>query len=204
MKNNGEYEIFLRAFEPDDYILINKWRNDRDVTKLTGGVQRYVSSEMEKQWVHEKMLNNTADIYLAVCLNDSTKQMIGYTSLGHIDYVNRSIMGTGTVIGDRQYRDGISLIEVYLLIMSYVFDTLNMNRLSASCLEEHVVASSYLKIMLFNKEGLERQAIYKQGAYHDKELYAILRDDYYQYVTNGQYELKNIIRRFKSLSNNKK
>ncbi len=62
--------IFFRAFEDGDYLIINKWRNDPQLQALTGGVFRYVSSEMEREWVHRKMLDNTQDHYLAICLND--------------------------------------------------------------------------------------------------------------------------------------
>jgi RimJ/RimL family protein N-acetyltransferase len=72
-----KYSIFLRAFESGDYLLINKWRNDPDVQRMTGGLIKFVSSEMEKEWVHNKMLNNSKDIYLAICLNDESQKMIG-------------------------------------------------------------------------------------------------------------------------------
>ncbi len=40
--------VYLRAFEPDDYRLINKWRNDPEINKYLGGNTFLVSSEREK------------------------------------------------------------------------------------------------------------------------------------------------------------
>lgn len=50
MDNN---KIFLRGFELEDYILINKWRNDPEIQNLLSGNFRYVSSEIEKEWVKQ-------------------------------------------------------------------------------------------------------------------------------------------------------
>ena len=38
-------KVYLRALELDDYILINKWRNDPDLSKYLGGNFFFVSSE---------------------------------------------------------------------------------------------------------------------------------------------------------------
>ena len=77
MDNN---KIFLRGFELEDYILINKWRNDPEIQNLLSGNFRYVSSEIEKEWVKQKMMNNTKELYLAICLAEGGCEMIGYTS----------------------------------------------------------------------------------------------------------------------------
>ena len=63
---------------------------------------------MEKEWVRQKMMSNTKEIYLAVCLNDDSRRMVGYTSVNDIDYVNRSARG------------GLSLIHI-LLCSCYYF-----------------------------------------------------------------------------------
>ena len=84
MDNN---KIFLRGFELEDYILINKWRNDPEIQNLLSGNFRYVSSEIEKEWVKQKMMNNTKELYLAICLAEGGCEMIGYTSINNIDYI---------------------------------------------------------------------------------------------------------------------
>ena len=133
----SNYSVFLRAFELEDYLLINKWRNDFEIQKLTCGTFRYVSSEMEKTWVQDKIMNNNHNIYWAICLNDEAKTMIGYTSINNIDYVNRSVHGGGIVIGERSLSSGNILIDVFLLKFDYIFNHLNLNRYTASCLESH-------------------------------------------------------------------
>ena len=188
--------VFFRAFEENDHLLINKWRNDSELQAMTGGVFRYVSLEIERNWVKEKSLNNRTEIYLAVCLNDDSKKMIGYLSFNKLDYINRSAECGGLLIGDKEYRDGMIWVECYLFIMSYAFEYLNMNRLYGVCLNDHKLTMTMnLSIMFWTFEGLNKQALYKGGKYHDFAMLAILREDYLQHKLQGDYEMSSILRR---------
>lgn len=188
--------VYFRAFEENDYILINKWRNDRKLQTMTGGNFRYVSLEIEKNWVKEKILNNRTEIYLAICLNDDSRKMIGYLSFNKIDYLNRSAECGGLIIGDKDCRDGMIWIECYLFIMSYAFDVLNLNRLYGVALNEHKLTMTMnLSIMFWTLEGLCKQAVYKGGKYHDLAMLAILRGDYLQHRMQGDYEIDAILKR---------
>ncbi len=190
----GNNKIFLRSFELDDHILINQWRNDPEMQKLVSGNFRYVSLEMEKEWVRQKMMSNTKEIYLAVCLNDDSRRMVGYTSVNDIDYVNRSARGGGVVIGDKQYRDGEIRHEVGVLIRELVFDHLNMNRFTAACLAEHKTSRIMIEAYGFQLEGIRRQAVYKNGIYHDQLMFSLLREEYYRLMEEGQYTLRAFAR----------
>ena len=43
----------------------------------------------------------------------------------------------------------------------------------------------------FQLEGLKRQAVYKNGVYHDQLIFSLLRDDYYRLLKEGRYTLIN-------------
>lgn len=195
MIHKKDFSVYLRAFEPDDYLLINKWRNDVEMQKLTCGPIRYVSTEMEKAWVHDKMMNNRTDIYLAICVNDDTGKMIGYTSLNDIDYINRSVCGGGIVIGDNDYRDGQALADATYMKLDYVFNELNMNRYYAKCLSEHIMSKSLMESFFFEYEGVERQAVYKCGKYHDVCRYSLLSNNFNEQFLIGNYEPNIIYKR---------
>lgn len=194
--------VFLRAFELEDYLLINEWRNDISIQKMTGGDFRYVSSEMEKEWVRERIMNNHTDIYLAICTNDVNRKMIGYVSINNINHLHRTADGGGIVIGDILYRDGFSLIEAFLLVLSHVFDNLNINRYTGACLLEHSNSRLMMEMLGFQMEGVKRQAVYKNGVYHDMIVFSILREEYYSLLKNGEYDQKKIIQRMKYIKAN--
>lgn len=189
--------IFFRAFEPNDYILINEWRNCPEIQKLTSGTFRYVSSEREKEWVLSKIKNDSEDIYWAICLNDESKKLIGYTSINQIDLIHRKAFHGGIVIGIKDFRDGQIMIDTILKTLAYVFDELNLNRLEAMCLEEHQTSYKMLKIMGYSLEGIKRQAIYKHGKYHDQYLFSILKSEYSSMLTSNEFAIDNILKRLK-------
>ena len=89
-------DFYLRLFEPEDYEKTYKWHTDWDVQQMTAGTIRFVSKEIERKWVYEKATNNSKDIYLAICLND-TDEMVGYISLNDIDMLNRSVRGVDLI-----------------------------------------------------------------------------------------------------------
>lgn len=192
--------VFLRAFEQNDYILINKWRNDPQIQKLTCGDFRYVSSEREKEWVRDKMMNNQTDNYLAICLNNDSQEMIGYISVNNINHLHRTADGGAVVIGNYTYRDGATLIDALKILLSFVFDTLNINRFTGFCLEDHKYSRLIMESFLYKLEGCKREAVYKNGAYHNELIYSILREEYYSYIENGEYELMKIAKRIKLLN----
>lgn len=192
--------IFVRAFEPEDLKTIYEWRNNPIIQRMTGGTFRYVSSEMEKQWIQQKMMNNYNEIYWAICLNDESKKMVGYTSLNNIDYIHRTVDGGGIVIGDKDANDGIILFEVMLLRLDYVFNTLNLNRFTGMALSEHPISLKLLQALKYKQEGTFRQSIFKNGIYNDQHLYSILREEYYEYLNSGDYEMRNIIKRFRKVT----
>ena len=196
MKN---YSVFLRAFEADDYILINKWRNDLDIQMYTGGQIKYVSSEMEKMWVQDKMMNNIKDIYLAICLNDDSKKMIGYISLNEIDYINSSAVIGGIIIGDREYRDGTSIFEAMNILLDYAYCQLNMHRVSGVCLVEHSFTPLLLKSYGFVLEGIKRDAVFKNGEYKNIEMYSLLREEYNIRNNEGGYAIISLIKAIRRL-----
>lgn len=200
MKNRS---VFLRAFEEGDHLLINKWRNDYNIQKNTGGPVRFVSSEMEKEWVKDKMMHNQTDMYWAICLNDDTRRMVGYISLNKIDHLNKAADAGGTVIGEREFQDGVIVFEALSIMLEYAFGELNMNRISACCLPEHPFAPYSLLSFGFKNEGRRREAVYKGGRYHDLLDFALLRRDYEEIEAAAGYEITALIKRFRDCIKNK-
>ncbi|MCH5245819.1 MAG: GNAT family N-acetyltransferase [Muribaculaceae bacterium] len=191
-----KFSVFLRPFAPDDYILLNKWRHDPEIQEYTGGPVRYVSIEMEKAWVHDKMMNNAKDIYWAICLNDESQRMIGYTSLNDIDHLNKRVIFGGLVIGEKDCRNGISMFEADLLKMDYAFNQLNMHCIVDECLSIHPSTPHTLRALGFKKGGVLRDYVYKNGKYHDIDVYSLLRSEYDEMMNAGNYSIRKLIRNF--------
>lgn len=195
-------KTYLRAFEIDDYKLINKWRNDPQIQFLTGGIFRYVSSELEKEWVHEKIMSNKTDYYLAICVEDETDEMIGYLSINEIDYIHRTAQWGGIIIGNNKYRGSLAIFDVIPILFSFVFNSLNINRFSGLCLEEHQSSKMMMEVFLMKNEGRYRQSIYKNGKYHDQLIYSILQNEYMAAIEESLFEYPLIKQRVRNYINN--
>lgn len=189
----GEY-IYLRLFEPEDYEKTYLWHNDFELQKSTCGPIRFVSKDIEKKWVLSKAIDNRSEIYLAICLN-STDEMIGWYSITSIDFLNRKCHCSGIVIGDKKCRDGFEYMEAGKLAFKYIINELNMNRISGACLKEHILSRAEMESSFWRLEGIERQAIFKNGSYHDICRYAILREEYLDHLRNGDYDNKKKLKR---------
>lgn len=198
--------VYLRLFEPEDYEKTYQWHSDFDLMKSTCGPMRLVSKEIERDWVLSKASNNQKDIYLAICLIEND-EMIGWYSISNIDHLNRKCHCSGVVIGDKRYRDGIAYREAGDLAFHYIIYELNMNRISGSCLREQILSRAQMESSYWTLEGIERQAIFKNGKYHDICHYAILRDEYMTHLKNGDYDdneirLAKIVRQLRRNYNN--
>ena len=191
--------IFFRSFEPEDANCIYKWINDYDLMKNAIGMPRPWSMQDCIDWVNSKIKHDPFNYWFAICLNDQFKKMIGYTGVNNIHYVNSSATCNAIVIGDADCRDGISWLETNLLIREFVFETLHLNRYYGRFSETQKTTAIANELFYSTIEGVERQAIWKNGRYNNVYLVSQLREEYLQHKENGDYELISLIRRLKKI-----
>ena len=191
-----EKTVYFRTFEEEDIESIYKWKNDDDLNAMTVGLNRKICRNDVATWVRSKMPHNPYEAYWAICAID-TKKIIGYAQLTEIHYINSSANFSGIIIGDDNYRTGLPWIETYLFIMDYAFKRLGLNRLYGSSILGHKDSNSVSNLFLWKREGIMRQAVYKNGHYYDLIIGAILKDEYFTYEKEGQYEFKAILRRLR-------
>lgn len=182
----GEY-IYLRLFEPEDYKLTYLWHNDPDIQKTVCGGRRFISLEMERQWVSAKAMDNTSNMYLAIC-DIATNQMIGWYSINNIDYKNRCCELGGVVIGEKAFKDGSAHREAGKLATDYVFNQLNMHKATGSCLYNNVLSRAAMEVGGWHYDGIERDAFFKDGKYHSICHFSLLENEY-RNLTYGNDEL---------------
>ena len=197
MLYKGDY-VYLRLLEPEDYVNTYCWRNNYDMQRMTCGPVRFVSREMEKNWTARMSQENGKNIYLAICLIEND-QMIGWYSINDIDHRNQKCHCGGVVIGEKEYQDGLAYMEADNLAFRYIMNELNVNRITASCLREHVLSRANMEAGFWKLEGIERQSLYKNGIFHDVCHYAFLRSEYMEHLKNGDFEVPRIKRLAKAI-----
>jgi RimJ/RimL family protein N-acetyltransferase len=173
--------VYLRAFELDDYVMINKWRNDNNIRKYLGGNVYLVSSEREKKSIENKIFDDSKHIYFAICDKKDDK-LIGYTQINNIDLRNLKAEWGGTLIGDKDYIGGGYGKEASMQLLRFLFDQYPIRKCYGYCLVEHPHTSKLMVALGFKQDGILRSDLYKNGEFKDVLLFSILRDE-----INGQF-----------------
>lgn len=194
-----EKTVFFRAFEEQDIDSIYRWKNDDDLNKLTVGLNRKVCKDDVAKWVRSKMPHNPYEVYWAICPKEEPEKIIGYAQLTEIHFINSSANFSGILIGDKDYQDGFAWLETYLFIMEYAFERLGLNRLYGSSIIGHKDSNNIGKLLLWTREGILRQAIFKNGKFYDESIGSILKSEYFENKSKGLYELKAILKRLREL-----
>ena len=128
--------------------------------------------------------------------------MIGYASLINIHYINSSAETGAVVIGDTDYNDGFAWVESVLYLFEYAFERLGLNRVYGESLLGHKISNLVEDLMFMTREGILREAAYKNGRFYDISYAAILKKEYFLHKEAGDYEMSSVIRRLKKLRRN--
>jgi RimJ/RimL family protein N-acetyltransferase len=167
-------KIYLRPLEPSDAAVMATWMNDGDVTR-TLNMYRPVNEEGERGFV-ERATRSDNDIHLAIMTRHGDK-FIGTVGLMRIHWRER-IACFGISIGDKACWGQGYGTEATRLLTGYAFETLNLNRVWL-----HVFAFNHAGIRAYEnvgyrREGVLRQAAFREGAFHDVYSMAVLREEW--------------------------
>jgi RimJ/RimL family protein N-acetyltransferase len=175
-----KFRIYLRALEMEDYKKTYEWRKDPVYQAGVGSMKRFASSETEKRWVetvisrHEK----TQEVRLAIVLK-SNNEMIGLQSLTSIDLINKNAV-INSWIGDKKHRKKGYIKEARYLILMYGFQELGLERISSHILEGNMASRKAGEKIGYIQEGVLRNAVFKDGKFHNLIAYSILKSEFYE------------------------
>lgn len=169
-------KVYLRAFEMEDFKILTKWRNDRDITSSLGGNYFFVSSEREKKWIEDAIFNDKNNIRLAICLKGSNKY-IGNVNLTNIDFINRNAEFSIFIGEKNEWGKGYAT-EASKLMLNFGFNQRNLKRIFLTVLENNKVAVHLYEKLGFKKEGILRKVLFKDNKYHNKVIMSILNNEF--------------------------
>lgn len=165
----------IRELERRDIVEINKWRNDKELSKKLGGVYRFVNSDVDNAWYDRYLDSRNNSVRCSIV--DENDIIVGCVYLLNIDTINRS-GELHIMIGNKVNRGkGIGTFAVSSII-DHAFQDLNLRRLQLEVLESNEIAQKLYRKMGFVEEGRKRKAVFKDGQYVDEIIMGLLRDDY--------------------------
>ena len=162
----------IRLIEPKDLENVRKLHNDSETLKWLSDT--HIVSQYEQILWFQKIQSSSHIRRYVVELLES-KELVGVFRLDNIDVENKSAY-VGLDIAVDYRRRGFAL-ETYSAMNLYLFDKFKFNRLSLTTLANNYAAISLYKKLGYRKEGVMREAFYKNGKFIDGFFYSMLRSD---------------------------
>ncbi|MDQ2716588.1 MAG: GNAT family N-acetyltransferase [Chloroflexota bacterium] len=169
-------KVLLRSLELDDLDLFWTWFVDREAVKYSLGTWLFPWSKHETEMWLKRTLQDKETLTLGV-LEKATGQLIGYAGITSISHINHSgeyyiFLGAKSSWGKGHGT------EVTRLLVHYGFASLNLHRIMLTVSSPNTGGVKAYTRAGFQQEGVLRQACYRDGAYHDKIVMAILRPEW--------------------------
>lgn len=167
--------IQLRAIEGEDLSLMVKWRNDPEI------YQHFYEHEplslvVQERWFENFLQKDDEKLWIIEAIEDP--EPIGTVGLVHIDWRSRKTEWGRFLIYPEKYRHGGYGSEVESLILRYVFDHMNLNRLYCELFARNENVIALHEKFGFKEEGRFRKHVFKDGQYQDVVYLALLREEY--------------------------
>jgi RimJ/RimL family protein N-acetyltransferase len=166
----------LRVVQRSDIPLLLKWFNDLDVIQC---LSQYlpINEIAEEKWLEElSLVRRETDVVFIVEIIEGNKP-IGSCGIHKINYRNGNAEIT-MVIGEKEYWGKGYGTEATFPMIEYCFNHLNLVRITAGAYSFNDRSVSALVKMGFQKEGVQRKAVFHNGKYYDHILFGLLREDW--------------------------
>ena len=170
--------VRLRAIERSDIPNFVRWLNDREVTD-TLLIHSPLSKAMEEGWFdkHLAMNPNETEVLAIEILVGKDWVHVGSTGLHEIEPVHLAAE-FGIFIGEKQYWNQGFGRKATRLMLKHGFEDLNLNRIYLYVYETNPRAMKAYEAAGFKREGVMREAIYKNGSYINVILMSVLHSEW--------------------------
>lgn len=179
MINYNGKKARLRPVKLSDKEYSLKWRNDPEFRELNLALRLPITEEMEDKW-YQKVLdgqNHSKIVYAIEDIEDN--KMVGFVILSKIDWVSGTA-DFGIALGEKDRRGKGIGKEAMRIFVDYVFETLNIRKLSLYVVSYNSKAIGMYKRFGFKEEGRLIDHVYLRNSYNDLLIMALFKEDYYK------------------------
>lgn len=177
-------KVILRAVEEEDLEMLRELSNDPEFEKMVVGWSFPISKKDQAAWFANCKNGSDRLRYTITTAEDGPVGMIG---LRDIDWKNGVASGLGMRVAKKEIRTRGLATDAWMTLMRYAFEELRLNRINGSALEYNKPSLRVCEKVGFKVEGVQRQAVFKNGAFHNLVLLGCLRSDYEQLITENHY-----------------
>lgn len=168
--------ITLSPLSLDNIYTHFRWNNDPELNRLDSEIPFAEESFGEFKKRFEWMMKpSPTHKDFEIHAEDGT--LIGVAYITNISQDNGHCL-IGITIGDRDYWGEGYGTEALELVLEFCFEEMGLHRVSTETFEYNTSWRSLVEELGFRKEGVERDYLYREDEYWDKEIYAMLEDEY--------------------------
>ena len=177
-------QVLLRAIEPSDLSLLQRWANDPSIQKMLGG-WHFPTSMMDQEAWRKSLSCQSTDQRFAI----ETRELglIGMANLVSIDWKNRTAFH-GMLLGETAARRKGYGIDTIMSLMRYAFDELGLMRLDTDIIEYNKPSLNvYVEKCGWQVEGKRKDWYYRNGRRWDKIIVGMTHGRYNEMMLSSEY-----------------
>ncbi|HCB35293.1 MAG: hypothetical protein A2W52_00995 [Candidatus Taylorbacteria bacterium RIFCSPHIGHO2_02_49_25] len=168
--------VYLRPILKDDLNdHYRDWFNDDEVCRFNSH-RRFPNYNEDMKQYYKDVIKSHSNLILAI-IDKETDRHIGNISLQNIDNISMTAE-FAILIGDKEFWGKGAGKAAGRLIIEHGFDELNLHRIYCGTSIDNVGMQKLAEYLGFKKEGVSRQAMFKDRAFRDVVHYGLLRDEY--------------------------
>ena len=169
-------KVRLREYRKEDIEQVLRFVNEPAFRRLVNPRIPYPwTLEDEQKWFEK---NSAAhDTYSFAIETLAESKYIGGCGVNEVDWKN-SVAVAGIFIGDGGYRGKGYGTDAMRVLIRFVFDQMNMNKIKLHVFSINEQAIRCYEKCGFKVEGVLRQEIFRDGAYCDDIVMGLLREEY--------------------------
>lgn len=168
---SGE-SIYLRTITESDLTEnYQAWFNDEEVCRFNSH-HRFPMYLQNLQEYYNEVIKSQGNLILAI-IDTKTDQHVGNIALQNINTGDRSAE-LAIIVGNKEYWGKGVGYEASLLLINHGFKALNLHRISCGTSESNLSMQKLAEKLGFKKEGVTREALFKDGVYQNIITYGLL------------------------------
>jgi RimJ/RimL family protein N-acetyltransferase len=168
-------KVVLRPVRRSDIDYFLKWFNDPEVTQY---LSMYLPmTEMAEEKFIEGLGKTEAGKNAMFVMEAGDNKPIGTVGLSNIHPKDHHAV-FGIAIGEKDYWSNGYGTEAARLIIRYGFEQLNLHRINSFAISFNERSLRLHLRVGFREEGQQREAVFKNGEYHDHVMFVLLRNEW--------------------------
>ena len=156
--------VALRAREPEDAAALHRWQSDPETMRWWDRVYPPLPPEALAERIAAAKPSFAEPSFVIVALDSG--EPIGWCGLHRTSPEHRHA-ALAVMVGEAAYRGRGYGLDATRTLCRFAFDTMNLARLTLEVFPENAAARRLYEGLGFVEEGVQRQAMWQDGRWHD-------------------------------------